>query len=391
MKVAFITTDNREHWQRYDELEPLLPPAQGTLLLSGFPCCQDEVEIHVVSCTKRPMESPERLGPNVLYHSVVVPPMGWGRTLFAGCVRAVRKKLREIKPDLVHGQGTERECAMVATHSGYRNVLTIHGNVAELYRRSLYGGTGLLRLYGRLAASLETHALGRTAGVFCNSRHTREIVRARTRRCWEVPNALGQEFFAPLPDRTHPVSRPVTLLNVATINDNKRQVEVLHELTRLRATGVEMNMLFVGYPCDRPDWLEVFQPAEAAGWARHLGYLGVVEIRDLMDRCDALVHFPQEEAFGLVVAEALARNMKLFASNVGGIRDIATGVRDCVLHDDLGSLVADIEDWIGQGAIQPTESAPLMRERYAPEVVARRHVEIYREVLREMSSPSEVS
>ena len=41
------------------------------------------------------------------------------------------------------------------------------------------------------------------------------------------------------------------------------------------------------------------------------------------DNASALVHFPREESFGLVVAEALARNLKLFASSVGGIVEIA--------------------------------------------------------------------
>jgi len=35
---------------------------------------------------------------------------GWMRTLYQGCFHAVRKKLRDIKPDIVHGQGTERDC-----------------------------------------------------------------------------------------------------------------------------------------------------------------------------------------------------------------------------------------------------------------------------------------
>ena len=47
------------------------------------------------------------------------PKIGWLRTLYQGCVRATRRKLREIQPDIVHGQGTERDCAIGAVLSGF--------------------------------------------------------------------------------------------------------------------------------------------------------------------------------------------------------------------------------------------------------------------------------
>jgi hypothetical protein len=51
-----------------------------------------------------------------------------------GCIRATRRRLRTLQPDLVHGQGTERDCALSAIFSGFPNVVTIHGNMAELAR-----------------------------------------------------------------------------------------------------------------------------------------------------------------------------------------------------------------------------------------------------------------
>ena len=70
-----------------------------------------DVEVHVVSCTQQPMKSPIKLAENIFFHSLLVPKIGWLRTGYQGCIRAVRKKLRAIQPDIVHGQGTERDCA----------------------------------------------------------------------------------------------------------------------------------------------------------------------------------------------------------------------------------------------------------------------------------------
>jgi hypothetical protein len=102
MRVAILTTDNREEQRNYTSPEPV-PGHAPEALLQGF-ALLPEVEIHMVSCLKRPVTSPEKIAPNIYYHSVTVPKIGWMRTGYQGCIRATRKKLREIQPDIVHGQ-----------------------------------------------------------------------------------------------------------------------------------------------------------------------------------------------------------------------------------------------------------------------------------------------
>ena len=77
----------------------------------------------------RRCNSPPKLAPNIFFHSLHVPKIGWMRTGYQGCIRAVRKKLKAIQPEIVHGQGTETDCAINAVFSGFPNVLTIHGNM----------------------------------------------------------------------------------------------------------------------------------------------------------------------------------------------------------------------------------------------------------------------
>src|SRR5439155_13329895 len=134
----------------------------------------------VISCTQQPMASPQRLADNIWFHSLHVPKLGWLRTGYQGCIRAVRKRLKAIKPDIVHGQGTERDCGLSAIFSGFPNVVTIHGNMSELarlFRRPIAS-------YDWLAARLEAFTLKRTAGVFCNSEYTERLVKPRSRRTW---------------------------------------------------------------------------------------------------------------------------------------------------------------------------------------------------------------
>src|ERR1700677_5239966 len=125
--AAIITTDRGDDWRRYAEPAPSFGTAPAALLqgLAAMPDC----EVHVISCVQQPVTSPAKLSENTFYHSVEVGKWGWLRGAYAGCVTAVRKKLREIAPDMVHGQGTERYCSLSAVYSGFPNVLTIHGNM----------------------------------------------------------------------------------------------------------------------------------------------------------------------------------------------------------------------------------------------------------------------
>ncbi len=379
MRIVILTSDNRERYKDYNHPAPYFGPAPEALL-QGFPALGKEVEVHVISCLQSPAPSPEKIADNIWFHGLHVPKIGWLRTLYQGCIRATRKKIREINPDIVHGQGTERDCAVSAVFSGFPNVLTIHGNMKAIakYHRVLPGN------YFWMAVKLETVALKRTAGVFCNSAYTESLVAPRTKRIWRVPNALRKSFFDQ-PLNSEQV-RPI-LLNVGEIFTRKQQLELLRVAGNLHQRGFRFEMQFVGSIEAQNDYSAEFSSeitsAQAAGYARHLGKMDVQELIGLIDTASALVHVPSEEAFGLVVAEGMARNLKFFGTSVGGLIDIASGVEGAELfsNDDWAALENAIARWLEAGYPRPKTANQTMRSRYAPEVVARRHLEIYRSVL----------
>jgi glycosyltransferase involved in cell wall biosynthesis len=180
---------------------------------------------------------------------------------------------------------------------------------------------------------------------------------------------------------------------VGVIGPGKRQLELLNVAENLRKAGNDFEFLFVGEAAPEnvytQDFLKRIRPMEEAGYARYVGLKPVNELINLLDASAAIVHFPPEESFGLVVAEAIARNLKLFAARVGGIVDIANGVPDAELFagDDWSGLTSAISGWLRAGAPRPGEIAHIMRQRYHPEVIGKRHVEIYQEVLAETRKP----
>jgi glycosyltransferase involved in cell wall biosynthesis len=379
MKIAFLVPDDREERRQYDVPEPYFGPAPTALLegLAKMPDC----EIHIVCCMQKPLRSPPKLAGNIFYHSMLVPKRGWLRGAYVGCVRAVRKKLREIKPDLVHGQGTERYCALAAVFSSFPNVLTLHGNmriIAKLIHARPFS-------FDWLAARLERFTLPRTDGVVCISNYTQQNVKSLVRQTWVVPNAVRNIFFST--PRSATTGSPPILLNIGVVEPRKRQNEILEIAARLHARHPNFQLQFVGRLDKGPAYCDRFRmqikQAEKAGYASYLGMKSVPELIELIDKAACLIHLPAEESFGLVVAECLARNLKLFGTKVGGIVDIAAGTEGAELFElgDNAGVEEAVFRWLCAGHPRPTQAARQMQERYHPELIARRHMEIYREIL----------
>jgi glycosyltransferase involved in cell wall biosynthesis len=379
MKIALIISDHREVWREYEQAMPHFDAA-AEALLEGFAKMPD-LEVHVVSCAQKPLKSPEKLADNIRFHGLYVPKLGWAKTSYQGCARTTRRRLKQIRPDIVHGLGTERECAVSAAFSKFPNVVTLHGNMTEqarLFKPSL--GT-----LGWLAGQLETIVLKKTRGVFCNSAYTESLAKPRAARTWRVPHAMRESFLAP--SRSESPRGKCVLLNIGTISARNRQLELLAAAQRLHAQGLEFELQFVGRAnAEDPyvkKFLEQLADAAAKGFARHLGFKSTAEILACYDAAHGVVHCPSEEAFGLVALEAFARNVKFFGSRVGGIAEITDGVPGAELFDadDWGALTNALATWIRAGHPSAPRATAGLDLLYHPSVVAKRHVEIYRGAL----------
>lgn len=379
MRVAFITYDDRE--QRKDYLNP--NPYFGTApaaLLQGF---QDlgESEFHVLSCTMKPMKSPERLAQNIWFHSLHVPNLGWMRTLYQGCTRTIRRKLRQIQPDLVHGQGTERYCALSAVVSGYPALMTIHGNmrlIAKLHRAPV------LSFYW-LAARLEAWTLPRADGVVCITEYTQKAVAPLNQRTWVVPNGVDKQFFDVCPKPT--LGDRARILCVGLICPRKNQNELIRAMDSVAALE-PIDLVFLGNVSKETHYGAEFETlVNQRSWCHHLGFADQEKLRSELSRSTMLILPSVEDNCPMVILEAMAAGVAVVASKVGGVPELITHGKDGILFeptklmemiDSVNTLLHDAEKVksIGQNA------KAMAYRRFHPRQIAQRHLEIYREILR---------
>jgi glycosyltransferase involved in cell wall biosynthesis len=379
MRIALVGIDSRQNERAYHETTPRFGTGVDSMLEAV--AATPELELHVLSCTQKPMQSPEKLAGNIWFHSLHVPKLGWLRTGYQGCVRAMRRKFREIQPDIVHGVGTEREGAISAVFSGFPNVVAIAGNMAELARLN----RPRLGSYLWLTARLENFLLPRTAGVVCNSLYSQRLIQPRAKKTWLIYPGLRGLFLQP---PTHAGPRECALVIAGVISPRKRQLELLDVAEALHRRGLKFEFRFVGPSYDRQDpyvmaFLDRIRPMEAAGYARYLGTPSHAGMVECFDAASGMVHFPTEEAFGSVVAEGFARDLKFFGARTGGIVEIANGAPGAELFepDDWPGLTEAVAQWIKEGHPCPADASAIMRQRYHPEVYLRQHLQVYDEVL----------
>jgi glycosyltransferase involved in cell wall biosynthesis len=379
MKIAILTTDNRQHDREYHKPAPWFGTAPEALL-QGF-AQSPEIEVHVISCTQQPMVSPEKLAENIFFHSLHVPKIGWQRTLYQGCVRTVKKKLREIQPDIVHGQGTERDCAISAVFSGFPNVLTIHGNmrlVAKVERARPFS-------FWWNAARLETFTIPRSHGVVCITNYTREAVADLAKKTWVVPNAVDASFFEVQPEIN--LEQPPIILCVGAICFRKNQNAFIRALDPLAAKRKFQAVFLGSAPRENSYCREFFELVAARDWCRHFDFVGREKLKSHL-RATALLALPSlEDNCPMAVLEAMAASVPVVAAKVGGVPDLIEDGKTGLFCDpqNAASMGGAVEKLLAQPEFAralAAEAKVRAKERFHPVVIARRHLEIYREVLR---------
>jgi glycosyltransferase involved in cell wall biosynthesis len=351
-------------------------------------------EIHVISCTQQVMCSPEKLSDNIWFHSLHVPKAGWLRSAYLGCALAVRKKLGEIHPDIVHAQGTERDCAVSAVLSPYPRVLTIHGNLRLIKKQVGFRPVSAMWLQ----SYLEGLVVPRFNGVFCITNYTRKAVEHEVPKIWVVPNAVDTAFLSIGVQRLSDVSaRHSTLypgpedhiiLVVANIDSRKNQNDFIKALDPL-AKKMSFQVRFFG-KCGDDDYGREFQQLVASrSWCHYGGMISREALQSEFRKASMLVLPTHEDNCPMVVLEAQAAGVPVVASEVGGVPDlIEDGVTGLLVNpQDPATFFRAVkklltnDDYIRERLAMASHRKAITH--YHPRLIAEKHLDIYEQIIKQ--------
>ena len=275
-----------------------------------------------------------------------IPGMGAG---MIGRLLALRNYLRQTRPDLVHGQGTEREAALAAVLSGRPSVVTLHGNFREISKFLAARRFD----YFWCAAKLETFALRRAGAILCISNYVREITACFGKPQFLIPNPVAEKFLRAEPVTDKPRPR---IICMGTIDVRKRTSFILEACERLWREGLDFDLAVYGGSPWNAQYYNDFQarlkPWQERGLATYGFHTPTPELA--IASADIMVSASCEESFGMNVLEAMAVGIPVVAPRVGGIVDLVRDGKEGFLYpvESLDSCIDALRKLLTDGELR---------------------------------------
>jgi glycosyltransferase involved in cell wall biosynthesis len=358
-------------------LSPVLHPAIHNLL-DGLRE-RDDIQVDVIYGKQKPESGEDRWDGclhyvPVSYRSLPIPGMGGpylARTI------ALLRYIRQTKPDVVHGQGTERESGLVAALCGRPSVLTLHGNFREIAKVMK---SPPWDYYG-INARMESFAAKRVSGIICISKYTKDLVADLNKTLWVLPNAVNENFY--LVNNT-PTSGKVVCL--AGITERKNQVAFLQAFKHA-ITNTHLEVHFWG-PINEthPYAQEFLQLIGTTPKAFFHGAISANEVAAVLADADLLVLPSLEDNCPVCILEAMAAGVPVVATSVGGVPDLVLDEKTGLLcpsekqEEVVFALDRIASDRVLRGNMA-IESKKVALDHFSPKAIATTHVKIYRELL----------
>ena len=198
-----------------------------------------------------------------------------------------------------------------------------------------------------------------------------------------IPNMIAERFSNAEFDATEKPDRPMRLLNLAMMAENKGQSDLLVAFAKAFAAPSQLELWFGG---DGPIRQQLEEQAHALNISDRVRFLGKVPSEDvpaLMADVDMMVLPSHYETFGVVVAEALSMGIPAVATRCGG--------PECIILEGDGALVEPrAPDALAQVLKEQVEKLPgfdrsairaRALERFSGTAVTRQLEALYQEVL----------
>jgi N-acetyl-alpha-D-glucosaminyl L-malate synthase BshA len=203
-----------------------------------------------------------------------------------------------------------------------------------------------------------------------------------------IPNFVcGAEYFRrDVPDlraALAPGGEPV-LVHVSNFRPVKRPVDCVEILARVRAAGVAARLVMVGDGSERG---AAEHRARCLGVEAHCAFVGKQpRIVDYLSAADVLLLPSEQESFGLAALEAMACEVPVVASRVGGVPEVVTDGETGHMAEvgDVVRMAADAAGLLADDAARcemGRRARASALSRYSTDKVIPRYLEFYERVL----------
>lgn len=368
-----------------------LPPSQGFVATPVVNLVdalgrRGDVSVDVVRIAKGiASDSTHDLSQGVRLHLLKVPRVSGMPVAFLPRLVAVRKHVRSLGCDLVHGQGTEAGYAWMATWIGLPHVITVHGILRLTHAVSRPPALSVEHI-GRW---IETATFRRAANVIAISDFVEEKVSrlAPRARFFSAGNPIDRRFFE-MELRDAP--REPIAVYLGRITPEKGLIDLMRAAQVLDESGLEATIAVLGRASGRDGLAYEARCKEIVSGLRNVrvdfrGWVPDEEVWDLLQRAACLALPSHDESFSMAVAEAMALGTPAVAYAAGAVPErIDHGVNGALVPDgDVRGLARELRNLLEDPSRATTwgRAARQKAEAWHPDTIADLTVRAYEAIL----------
>lgn len=288
----------------------------------------------------------------------------------------IRRKLAEIKPDVVHAWGTETGGASVATRLKYPGVVTVQGLL------TWYAEVARLNCYQRFTTWLEKWSLPRAPLVTTESSFAVQYLQHRwphliVRQAEHAPDWIFHRV------ERRPQTKPVRFIFVGNLSHIKGSDILLAALDVLK-TELPFELLVVGrLSADFEKTLRKQTSAELWQQIQFRHDLTPAQVAEELARATMIIFPTRADTSPNAVKEAVVAGVPVVASAVGGITDYVFPGQNGFLFpsENVTACVEALRAALGHPLFRQgqVDAATLARTRayLSPQKMTEKFLEIY--------------
>lgn len=302
-------------------------------------------------------------------------------------------ELKLIRPDIVHGHGTENLYSYIAITSGFPAVISIQAIISELFRQ--YRRMSRQYFEHFVVQFIERHTIRRASHVILKAPFAEPFVRKYnpTVKTHLLENIVHESYFQATRD---PGKKVKNIVFVGTLTNTKGVEELIQAFHRLAAEFEEIELHLVGNGTDtyvKTVLKPLIQNGAGKGRIILRGVLSAVQIVELFSETLMSVLPSYFDTSPNVVAEAQVAGVPVIGTNVGGIPFMIskddTGL--IVPVRDVDALTDAMRSYLNHPEIASRHAAlgqERARQRFGEERFVKSLLQIYAEVVPNVAPPS---
>lgn len=293
---------------------------------------------------------------------------------------ALRKKIEEINPDIVHSQGSDG--AYTSLKAGYPTVMTLHGMIwreVRFYRG--VKGVGRRIIYPRLTR----YVLKRLKHLVLISPYVDEEVRNLTdAKKYFIDNPIPDRFFEIKNKNIHP-----RIFYLGVINSRKDPLTLIKAILIIKEEIPEVELRIAGKITDEKYYKTIVEYTSKSNLGNSVSFLCQLEDKEIEEEystCSLFCLPSRQETAPMVIAEAMASGKPVVATNICGIPYMIDDGKTGFIFEpgDVQSLAEKIIALLQDDDLRykmGNQAKEVAKKKWNAEIIAKKTIEVYKEIL----------